>query len=441
MSDVLVVGGGLAGLSAAFRLARAGRRVRLLEARPHLGGRTASWLEDGMKVESGLHRVLGFYTHLPRLMRAAGIDLDAAIIWEDQIEIRIPDGPRAIYGASLPRRPLETLWSLAGPNALCSTAERAALAFFFAAGLVHYAAAPRSLDTFSVSEYARRHGVSRRAIRRILVPLTEGIFFLPPNEYSAFVLFGLLAQGMEAPHRSGIGAFAGGMTEVVADPIAGAITRSGGEVERNATVTSLLVEGGAVTGVRIGARAIHADEVILATSLAPAQKLVGEAFGRQRWNRRMLDLSTMPSATIQLELERPACRVDRTTFAPGTALTTFSEQSRTTFRHLPGRLSVILSESKRRIGMPPERIFAEVCSEAPRVGIHLKEIVRRYRVITQREDFYSLSPGSEALRPRQRTPVRGLTLAGDYTRQEYLATMEGAVVSGRRAAAVVLDRL
>ena len=52
-------------------------------------------------------------------------------------------------------------------------------------------------------------------------------------------------------------------------------------------------------------------------------------------------------------------------------------------------------------------------------------------------DFYSLSPGTDALRPPQQTPVAGLTLAGDYTRQEYLGTMEGAVVSGRLAARAV----
>ena len=60
-----------------------------------------------------------------------------------------------------------------------------------------------------------------------------------------------------------------------------------------------------------------------------------------------------------------------------------------------------------------------------------------YRVVKLPADFYSLSPGNDALRPPQETPIPGLTLAGDYTRQEYLATMEGAVVSGRLAARIV----
>ena len=67
----------------------------------------------------------------------------------------------------------------------------------------------------------------------------------------------------------------------------------------------------------------------------------------------------------------------------------------------------------------------------------MRDRLVRYRVIKLPADFYSLSPGNDALRPPQETPIPGLTLAGDYTRQQYLATMEGAVVSGRRAARAV----
>ena len=54
-------------------------------------------------------------------------------------------------------------------------------------------------------------------------------------------------------------------------------------------------------------------------------------------------------------------------------------------------------------------------------------------------EFYALTPGSEALKPLQKTPIAGLTLAGDYTKQKYLATIEGAVYSGRLAAKAVLQ--
>jgi 15-cis-phytoene desaturase len=67
--------------------------------------------------------------------------------------------------------------------------------------------------------------------------------------------------------------------------------------------------------------------------------------------------------------------------------------------------------------------------------------VTRYRVVTALEDFYSFTPGSERLRPPQRTAVAGLTLTGDYTRQPFLATMEGAAISGQRAADAVTDAL
>ena len=55
--NVIVVGAGLAGLSCAFELIKRRRAVTILESRRVLGGRTASWIEDGMPVESGLHTV------------------------------------------------------------------------------------------------------------------------------------------------------------------------------------------------------------------------------------------------------------------------------------------------------------------------------------------------------------------------------------------------
>lgn len=440
MSEYVVIGAGLSGLSAAFELARFGKSVRLLESKSYTGGRTASWDYDGMMVESGLHRVPAFYRELLILMNAAGIDLDDVLVWNDEAEICIPDGPSAVYKLSLPRYPLRTIANIFGRSKLCSIAERITLGAFFGAGLVQHALRPASLDAYSVYDYAKKFGVSDRAIERILIPITEGLFFLHPKRYSAYVLFGLLAQGGKHPLRTGLAAFTGGMTEVLAEPIAAAIRRLGGTVETNCNVTELLTNGKKITGIKIDGVVFPTEKVILATSLEPAQQLLRRAFGEMQWIKNLLLLKPMPAATFQMELTQACWPADRVTFAPGSCLTAFSEQSRTTFSHQSGRLSIILSEPEKRLQQSPDVLLKEIIGDAKRIGMNLEGIIKNYRSVYWPNEFYYLTPGSNDLRPTQGTPIEGLALAGDYTRQPFLTTMEGAVISGKKAAGIMLGR-
>jgi len=437
-ADVIVVGAGLAGLSCGLDLSLEGREVLLLEAGPVVGGRTSSWNQDGMPVESGLHRVLGFYEAFPALLRKAGIDVNRIVYWEDEVEIRLPDGRgNGVFGAAPLFRPIQTLLGALGNFDLLSLTDRLSLSGFFTAGLLEYFTNPSRLDQVSVTEMARAYGVTENAIHNLLIPLTSGLYFLPPEKYSAYAFFGTLGPYLPQIYTVRVGAFLGGMTEVMAAPIAAAIVRNGGEVWTRARVTRLLTGGGRVTGVEVSGQRIAADHVVLAASLAPAQRLLRPAFGNHPWFRPMLRLPSMPAVTIQMELDRPSMEIDRTTFGPGTVLASFAEQSRSTFQELPGRLSIILTPPERFIPMEPAEILEITCRDAERLGVRVRDRLVRYRVIKLPADFYSLSPGTDTLRPPQETPVEGLTLAGDYTRQQYIATMEGAVVSGRCAARAV----
>jgi 15-cis-phytoene desaturase len=431
---VVVAGGGLAGLSCAFELAERQVPVLLLEAGDVVGGRTASWMEDGMPVESGLHRYLGFFKELPRLLERAGVDLDEMVCWEDEIEIRLPDGgPQAIIGMAPLHKPVRTVGGLLANNDLLSPLDKLGLGRFFAAGLRDYVRRFEHLDSQTVAAYAKAHGVSDRAIHNLLVPLTAGLFFIPPERFSAGIFFGLLAPGVPRVHQMRLGAYMGGMTEVMCAPIAAGIEQRGGEVRTGQEVTALVVDGDRVTGVRAGGDTLPAGHVVLATSIKPAQELL-QPFAGHPWFEPMLSLPTTPSVTLQLELDRPATDVDRTTFGPGTVLACFAEQSRTTFRHARGRLSIILTPPEPFLTMPPAEVLTLVVDDAKRLGIDLEGHVTDFRVIAHPHDFHSLEPGHLGLRPAQETPVPGLSLAGDYTRQKYMASMEGAVVSGQRAA-------
>ena len=157
-ADVIVVGGGLAGLSCGFELSSRGGGVLLLEAGPVVGGRTSSWNQDGMAVESGLHRMLGFYEALPDLLRRVGIDVNDIVYWEDAAEIRLPDGQGdGVFGTAplFPALPSRSSGSLANFR-LLSLTDRLSLPGFFTAGLLEYFSNPRALDQVSVT--AKRPG-------------------------------------------------------------------------------------------------------------------------------------------------------------------------------------------------------------------------------------------------------------------------------------------
>ena len=439
--DVIVVGGGLAGLSAAVHLADAGRAVTVLEAGPVLGGRTSSTVDDGMVIESGLHRFLGFYVELPRLLHHVGARLNDVVVWEDEAEILLPDGgPKGVFGASVVHRPLQTLGGALGNNAFLPWSQKLALVAMVTDGLRRYAADPAGLDRETVAGFARAHGLTDESILRILVPFTEGLFFVGPEEYSAYNFFGLIAPYLPAVQKTRIGAFRGGMSEVLIEPIAVYLRERGVDLHVSTRVEDLTLQDAAVTGVRTADRALHAPEVVLATGIGAAKRLIGRSLGGHPWFADMLRLEATPSVCLQLELDEPCLPVDRSTFAPGTVLAAFAEQSRSTFPGLPGRLSIIMGRPESLLDLPVEALVELAVADGLRIGMDLRGHILRARKVTVEEDFYSLRCGSEALRPAQATPVRGLTLAGDYTHQLYLTTMEGAVVSGRLAAEDVLSR-
>jgi 15-cis-phytoene desaturase len=293
------------------------------------------------------------------------------------------------------------------------------------------------LDRYSVAEYARQHGVSEEVVRRLLFTATQAVLFMAADQFSAYAFFAPAAESAKRGLSFRLGAFRGGMTETMINPLAKAIQDRGGDIRTGTRVSRLIIENERVLGVATDTEVIHANCVVLAASLHVAQELIRPAVGEHPWFQPMLRLETLSAATIQFELDEPVFDTDHTNFSP-TSLCCFAEQSHTTFRHLPGRLSVILFPPEEFLSLSAAETAERVYRGAERLGIRLRQRVRRYRVANHPHDFYAMKPGSEALRPLQHTPIRGLALAGDYTKQPFVASMEGATISGKKAAEAVL---
>ncbi|WP_313958533.1 hydroxysqualene dehydroxylase [Paenibacillus xylanexedens] len=439
---VIVIGAGLAGLSCAFELVEQGKSVLVLEAASYVGGRTGNWNERGMEVESGFHKFIGYYKALPDLLERAGIDLDDMLVWETTMEVRHPNADEyGEFGLDVIHAPLKTLSGVLGNNNFITPADKASLIPFLAAGFKECVSSPEELDLISVLDFANQHGVSEQALQRIVEPLSSGIFFMPLEKYSAYAFFGLFLPGIPRIHKMRIGAFTGGMTDVMCAPLAAAITQKGGQVRINAPVIRLLYDSEGLKGVELeNGEQLSATRVVVATNIRRSQQLLEEHFSEHEWFQPFLSLDAMPHVTAQFESELPLLPEDRTTFGPGTDIGSFGEQSRTTFRGRPGRASIILVNPDELIDLPDEEVWER--TKQGLVDIGLAEgvsSVTDYRIVRGNENFYRISPGNEPKRPEQMTPIQGLYLAGDYTKQPMFTTMEGAVISGQKAAAGILN--
>jgi 15-cis-phytoene desaturase len=452
--EVIVIGAGLAGLSAAFELAEKGLRVLVLEADPQVGGRTSNWRANGMDIESGIHKFVGFYKEFERLLTRAGIDLDDVFIYQDEIEIRVAEGGEknfsadgrrrsGRFGVSALHRPLLTIGGALGNGDLLSWRDKWQLVRFIVAGTIRYLRDPLSLDRLSVAEYARQHGVSENVIYTVIWTFSSGLFFLSPERYSSYPFFALTWAGIKGSYSSRIAIYRGGMTDVMAEPLAEAIRSRGGEVLTGVRAERIVFEDGKVTGVSADGQTYPASRVVLATPIAPAKKIIGASsdLPYDAELEKVRVLPDMSGVTVQLELDRPAIPDDHIIFGANSILGTFGEQSHTTFRNSKGRISTFLTPTEPYINMKDDDIVAAVVDDLGRHGVDVDDRVINSAVVRHSSEFYLLEPGSEELRPHQRTSIPGLALAGDYTRQSHICSMEGAVSSGRLAAEAVMGKV
>ena len=170
----------------------------------------------------------------------------------------------------------------------------------------------------------------------------------------------------------------------------------------------------------------------MAASLGPVHDIICASSLHDTFPE-LLSLKTMPEVNLQIEFNRAAWPIDRTVFGVGTQIITFAAQSRTTFPDKSGRLSIILISPEDIIHKKDKEIFGIFKRDVLMLGID-PDAVTDYRIIRHRADFYLLSPYMNKSCPQTVNKVHGLFLEGNYVKQSFSTTMEGAIITGNNAA-------
>lgn len=221
------------------------------------------------------------------------------------------------------------------------------------------------------------------------------------------------------------------------------IERRGGEVRCAARVSELKIDrrnGGPVaTGVGLqDGEEIEADAVVIAAPLHNARQLLPRVLREIPYFERLWQLKSVPVMNVQVWFDRYVSRTDNLFFTADAPFSVFADLSVTSplYDTTGGSLvSMAVAPAAPLWHLTDEEIVQTCLDSLADLWPSTRAAkVTHSTVVKIPNSIYREVPGSDALRPTQRTPIANLALAGDYTQQDYMASMEGAVRSGHRAA-------
>ncbi|MBI2165070.1 MAG: FAD-dependent oxidoreductase [Chloroflexi bacterium] len=448
--EILVIGGGLAGISAACHLLDQGLSVTLVEKRPFLGGRAYSFRdpETGQEVDNGQHVFLGCCTEYIDFLKRLGVFHKVHL--QRRFHVNVIGGQKeaALSAAPLLPAPLHLLPSfLAFPY--LGLAEK--LRFLRAITKIYFtdrSKQKKGLEGKTFLHWLEEQGQSERAIRCLWE-----LFVLPSlndrvgavSAYQAFLVFqeGLL----RGRHSANIGYSRAGLTALVDDGARRYIAENGGRLVLDKGVVGLHVEAGDGRGARVawaelaGGERLRADAYVCAVPWQGFPKLLPEPWSGQPFFQAASRLEAAPIVGLHLWYDRPVTDLEFVAFLDSPVQWVFNK-SRIMALPAPGQyLCVSLSGAWEYARMEKEELKALFSVEMERLFPRAREArLERFIVVKQLQATFRPIPGAEACRPSQETPIGNLFLAGDWTATGWPSTMEGAVRSGRLAATALLRR-
>jgi len=441
-----VIGGGLAGLSSAVALAEAGHRVRLLEKRPHLGGRAASYvLPGGEHVDNCQHVTLGCCTNLADFYRRVGAA--EKIRFFDRLLFAAPDGRRgAMESFPLPP-PLHMAPSFAR-FPLLGWADKFAIArVLLTIALSGGQPADLSSDAGGATMLAwlQKHRQTERAIRRfwevILVSALDEELDRIDARYGIDVFWKafLSARG---GYRLGIPRVPLGE---LYDGCKEAIARRGGEVLLRAGVRGFQVTGNQVIGVEREDGSVETADYYVAAvphDILP-EVLPAEVVEREPVFLNLRNLRTSPITGVHLWFDSIVMNEPFLTLLDSTTQWVFNKTQLYGGAAPDGQyIQLVISASYNLVPRSRQEIIELCLNELREVlpGIREAKLVKG-TVVKETSATFSPAPGSDRWRPLQKSPLKELFLAGDWTFTGWPSTMEGAVRSGYLAAEAILSDL
>jgi squalene-associated FAD-dependent desaturase len=433
--SVLVIGGGLAGLTAASALAPRGFNVTVLESRNRLGGRASSFTDanSGQVIDACQHVSMGCCTNFSHFCRMVGID--HLLAPQPVLYFMTNDRRMSRFGADPLPAPLHLARSLLRAHYL-TLGDKLRIGW----GMLSLLLAD-SKDDRPLLPWLKKHRQNSRTIDRfwgvvLVSALNETIDRLGLKYARKVFRDGFLR------HRKGfeVSVPTVPLSRFYGEELQSWFGKQGIAIEVNAGATQFKVLDGRIAGLTLrDGRELHADWYV---SAVPFDRLIdllpSAVVERHDEFRQIRNLDVSPITSVHLWFDRPIMDLPHAVLVDCLGHWVFNRGKVATGEYY---VQVVISASRSLKDLGREEIQRRIVEELGRLfPKKASATVLRGRVVTEHRATFSTVPGVDQWRPKQVTPVPNLILAGDWTQSGWPATMEGAVRSGYLAAEAICDR-
>ncbi len=443
-TDVAIIGGGLSGLAAAVELASHGVHVALYEQAPKLGGRCYSYTDEstGDIVDNGQHVLIGAYKNTFRYLGLIGTKQFLRAQNALQLPLYHPAKGFAEFKVSRLPKPLHVTAGMLKFN-LLSFKERQQLLNIGIMIRRWNSKLEQHLSSLTVDQWLTELHQSNEAKQCLWFPLAISIMNELPGRASA-MLFARSLKSALLGKKSDASMFIPviGQTELYVTPAERFLLDRKAKIFRNAEVTTVDVSHSRATGITLkDGTGCHAKHVIIAVPPHSLEKLLPKELQSLEPFSHAEQFSCSPIVSIHLWFEREFMKTEFLGLINSRLQWIFNRRKIIGGeKSITGFLSAVISGAYDVVDLPKEQIVKIALEDLQKVFPESgKTSLLHSIVIKEKRATFSPTNDVEAFRPGTVTPIENCLMAGDWTNTGVPATIEGAVLSGFKAAKVILQ--
>jgi squalene-associated FAD-dependent desaturase len=431
---VSVIGGGLAGLSAAVFLAEKGFKVTLIESSPKFGGRAYSFFDkiSGIKIDNGQHILASWYNNTFDYLKLIGTYDKLSFQKQLEIEFRDSNGNSYSLKASRLPPPLHLAGGVMGYKALGLTDKLSIVRLVNKIKKNKFT--ENHLKGFNTEKLFKIAGQTDRAIDYFWKPFIIAVFNAEPQDTSAYLFSKMIRMGFIEKGGSELVLPKAFLSDIFVEPALDYLKENKVEVLLNNRVTGFKFNNSSISTLILEDNAeIETDFYISAVPFFNFKSMLGEEI-HNRFFMELNELSSSPIVNIHLKFDKDISSIFSNEF---TGL--LNSTSQWVFKVTNDQVCVVISSAGEVAEKSKEVIIDLAIGE---LKICFPELIG-YKVTSSRvikEMRATFVPDSKSIgnRPANATKISNFFIAGDWTDTGLPATIEGAVKSAKNCVSEIM---